>query len=332
MRRIFIDGTIRQMAKDFRTDLCNSSYGRITPLSGLIRLKNILADANQIDYVEAIISNWDDLIIAEPDTYITEWEPLFDSIIPKAQIETATYETTETDNQGNTQKVTHTFYKSVVAAMRYDYVQDTVYPKYMSKLHIKTCVYCNAQYAISVEGYINYELDHALPKSKYPYLCTTFMNLQPSCSRCNKSKSNKEEDATRTLFRLYTTKQNDIDPMQLRLDSASLAKNLSDPKQKLSINFSCINDTKLEKGQNEFFHIKKLYQAHTDVAEEIVWKSRVYDSIALDNYKKTFTKLGFTESQFRRFILGNYAEKEDVHMRPLAKLIQDIAKQLKFKI
>ena len=34
------------------------------------------------------------------------------------------------------------------------------------------------------------------------------------------------------------------------------------------------------------------------------------------------------ESDWNRFVLGNYDREEDIHKRPLAKLVQDVAKQL----
>ena len=104
-------------------------------------------------------------------------------------------------------------YELIVDVMEYNKVRKEVLPKYVNKLNIKTCVYCNAQFAITtliedvrekimlgkpgrpkkaiviphLGGY--YEMDHNKPKSKYPYLCTNFYNLQPCCSSCNKRKS-----------------------------------------------------------------------------------------------------------------------------------------------
>lgn len=41
-----------------------------------------------------------------------------------------------------------------------------------------------------------------------------------------------------------------------------------------------------------------------------------------------FSLLFPTDKDFNRFLLGNYDSPEDIHRRPLAKLIQDIARQL----
>lgn len=98
------------------------------------------------------------------------------------------------------------FFELVVDAMRYDKVQKDIMPKYIKEMGIKTCSYCNAQFATTASlqeikyapkgkftvKSVNtscYELDHNKAKSLYPYLCTNFYNLQPSCSSCNRRKN-----------------------------------------------------------------------------------------------------------------------------------------------
>lgn len=58
------------------------------------------------------------------------------------------------------------------------------------KLGIKACVYCNASYTVATDDdRATFQIDHSYPKSKYPFLCTSFFNLQPSCMHCNQIKS-----------------------------------------------------------------------------------------------------------------------------------------------
>ncbi len=74
--------------------------------------------------------------------------------------------------------------------MRYDAVQSTEIRPYMKKLGIKACVYCNAAYAVATDdNKATFQVDHYYPKSKYPFLCTSFFNLFPSCMHCNQIKS-----------------------------------------------------------------------------------------------------------------------------------------------
>jgi len=195
-------------------------------------------------------------------------------------------------------------------------------------------VYCNAQYAFSVagrNGYHNYELDHYKPKSLYPYLCTTFMNLQPSCSTCNRKKSDGVPSLDEEIFQLFVKESavKSESPVRFRLDNAGVVKYILELKVKsLKIDFSCPDNPKLEKGYNHYFKTNTMYQAHTDIAEELIWKSRIYSKVVIEDYQRLFAGLGFKERDFQRFILGNYDQTEDILKRPLSKMTQDIAEQL----
>lgn len=337
MKHIFITDKLQEKAKLFRKQLERGLRGNYnSPMQMLSALWNDLPDGSDEErYVELIQQKWQDLIIAEPSAFdgiIEEFEQIIsgDEIkdrrvqMPVRNKETGAIEKYEDKR----------FYPLIVDAMRYDYVQSTIYPTFMRELGIRSCVYCNAQYAFSVAGhggYQNYELDHYKPKSIYPYLCTTFMNLQPSCSACNRKKSNKLPKDDEELFQLFVRKEDvrSESPVAFELNSASLATYMADPKhESLKIDFSCPGNPKLEKGFNEFFKISTLYQAHTDVAEELIWKSRIYNRVVVEDYKRLFKQLGFRDSDFKRFILGNYDTVENIHKRPLSKMTQDIAKQL----
>ncbi len=69
---------------------------------------------------------------------------------------------------------------------------NTEYPKmdnskFLRRLEIDTCPYCNRNYiySLSKSSKIKPELDHFYPKSKYPFLGLSFYNLIPSCQTCN---------------------------------------------------------------------------------------------------------------------------------------------------
>ena len=97
----------------------------------------------------------------------------------------------------------------------------------------------------------------------------------------------------------------------------------------LKILFDYPGNPNLKNGYENFFQISTLYQAHKDVAEELIWKQKIYNQVIRDIYKDQFKALGFKDIHFNRFILGNYDNADDIHKRPLSKMVQDIAKQLK---
>jgi hypothetical protein len=193
----------------------------------------------------------------------------------------------------------------------------------IKEIGIKTCVYCNAQLALTIDlrritrgkrkgDYIrkgNFELDHFYPKSKYPFLATSFYNLIPCCSNCNKSKSDNESN-----FHLYT--END------ELESFMLSD--------LAIKFESTNgDEELLTNHQELFRISEIYDTQKDIAEELIHKSKAYTCAYKKSLVRGFKSIFPDIAIIDRLIVGNYTEPNDIHKRPLSKFTQDIARQLK---
>ncbi|WP_286733048.1 MULTISPECIES: HNH endonuclease [Sphingobacterium] len=216
-----------------------------------------------------------------------------------------------------------TFYSYVTSAMRYDAVRDKEFLPFIKQLGLRSCVYCNASYALSIHldknNFGKFELDHFKPQSKYPYLCTNFYNLAPCCSNCNKYKTNNDSE-----FFLYTTDPTTIDHFDFKLDKHSIIKYmLSQDSETLKIKFSA----RFHNGHDRLFKIQSTYDTLKDVAEELIWKSKIYNSSYLKSLEDGFDRK-FLTGNFYRFLLGNYDRPSDIHKRPLSKMIQDIAKQL----
>lgn len=314
MYRILITQHINDLAESMREQLTKYTINPIQKLEGLI---SDLSNDTQRQYVQHIIDNWDKLIVAKLDD-ITGFINSFEDIIPTEQIKN------ETITLGGKDYLD----KAIVDAMMYNKVQDKIYPSFMQELGIKACVYCNAQYAFASPhgSYRNYELDHLYPKDKYPYLCTSFFNLQPCCSHCNKTKKDKTSSSAFNLFTMQPCEQN---PMQLTLESSSIVKYIvSLNPSVLKIKFDS-SDTALKTCHEDMFKISKLYEGHTDVAEELIWKKLAYNPTYISAYRLIFKALRLSQTDVERFILGNYSREEDIHKRPLSKMTQDIAKQLK---
>lgn len=229
-------------------------------------------------------------------------------------------------------KETKSFPDWIVWAMRYEDVRDEPYlMEHFRKEDIKTCVYCNAQFAVTVDEssgkYIaNYELDHNVPKSIYPFLCTNFFNLVPCCGQCNKNKSDKD-----LKFKLYTKEGENLDEFVFSLDDAHLGEYLTTfQRDNIIVEFNGRNARAQEVSEkfNEELHIEDLYNEHKDVVEELLWKYVIYNPSYLNALSSQFNKGFLGNGDFKRFILGSYYSPKDVFRRPLAKLIQDISEQI----
>lgn len=223
--------------------------------------------------------------------------------------------------------------------LNYQKKRDNFYPKYFQQIGIKSCIYCNSQLTVTIEKTIHlktkvnnefiakFQVDHFYPKDKYPYLSISLYNLYPTCASCNNAKK-----VTEVNFKLY---ENNILPSRYKfiLDLKSKAtflttRNLNDiefkfvdpdkPDAKLVVNGS-FEDT---------FQINGIYKTQKDVAEEIILKSQIYNKAYKKKLIKSFPHIFSNQNLGNRIILGNYCEPEEIHKRPLAKFMQDIARDV----
>ncbi|GAA0722234.1 HNH endonuclease domain-containing protein [Aquimarina litoralis] len=330
MRKIKITDSLRKGVENFNTNLFTNTRTASfeKPIDRLNKLihKIKLNKHNQFKlYVEKIINEYGDILNADPSkmkSLISE----FDLILDNSQL----------TRKINSKK--YSFHEEVVHAMRYEDLRDKEFPEYLLNSDIRTCVYCNSQSTLSIQP-IYYkkekkkrkkilaklQLDHYHPKSKYPFLCTSFFNLYPTCANCNLAKG--KDDAK---FELYTIDDN-LDIFQFWIDDKSIIDYwlLHDPKV-LKIYLDTIDgDFELLQNHNDLFQIQKIYDAQIDVGEELVWKHKANPETYRKLLNKTFNKIFHDKSLIDRMIIGNYSKPEEVHKRPMAKYTQDIARQLK---
>lgn len=246
------------------------------------------------------------------------------------------------------------FANHIVKAMDYDGVRDAVFREYMldPAIGIKTCVYCNAQYALTtllepaltrtsirkIKGRgrrpnphparygATYELDHNLPKDDYPYLCTNFYNLQPCCGACNRHKNDNAVE-----FSVYYWDKENPKPLQFELSAKDIIKfrqkNKCDGLK--PILKSSTADTSLVDAFNKAFSIDAVYSLHTDEVQELLWRHKIYSTSGVAALQASYSHLFADGFDADRFILGTYTSDTDAHKRPLTIMKQDIIKQIK---
>jgi hypothetical protein len=236
------------------------------------------------------------------------------------------------------------FHTAITAAMRYEDLRDREYLVLAERLGIKNCIYCHAQLALVVvdEYYINanqrrniqpgdprsrrglLQLDHRYPKSQFPFLCTSFYNLYPTCANCNIAKSK-----SKSYFDLYA-KENDLEVFKFSLDSSSLAKYLTNwNTQDLIIKVNPLGNRREAKSYLEMFDIQEIYDTQKDLVEELIHKRVAYTHPYKKRLVKDFKALFPDPQMLDRMIIGNYAKPEEVLKRPMAKFVQDIAVDIK---
>lgn len=297
-----------------------------------------------IVYLDKLIKEYREIILSKPGT--KEWidyEDKFRNLLCDEQLSFIVEYTTYT-KKGKAKKHKTKFFELLVKIMGYETIQSKVFPKVIEDLEIKTCVYCNTQYAIVANSKTSlFQLDHYLPKSKFPYLCTSFYNLQPCCGSCNQIKNNTDiRFGARKEYNLSIW-QSPIDTRHedhffFHIDDVKLTKYLlaasSHNKWLLELKYSsraCApkEELCLLNKQEEKFHITEQYNKLLDVVEETVWKHQIYSHGYMSSLNNAFGIL-FPDkiSQIRRLITGTYDCNDNIYKRPLTKMIQDVWDQL----
>ena len=278
----------------------------------------IIQKATIRDYIQLLIRRYESLQLMHPKRFNTEIQR-FENIIGRNFINRKLF---------YKKKIHNSLAAQIINALGYGTARKKAYPESARELKIKSCVYCNANYAISDnknEGF--YELDHWKPKTMYPYLCTSFYNLQVSCGPCNKRKSNCDDKKffrlwcepgkkNRKAFKFFMSQAN-IALYWVKCDSTLIDLKLGVEK---------MNDLVLMDGAENKFHLSKRYKEHHDEAEEVLWKAKAFSRGYFDSLLGGLPDLIASESDRKRFILGTYPDGDDIHQRPLSLMKQDVGK------
>lgn len=221
-------------------------------------------------------------------------------------------------------------HEAIVLAMRYDDLREIEFPRFLAKMDIKTCVYCHSQSTLVVnrdkrKWRALLQLDHKHAKSKFPFLCTTFFNLYPICANCNLSKSDKP-----TSFELYVA-HDELDLFRFGIEKKSIIKYWkSGQADQLQIKMDVLQgNSKSLEAYNKMFNITEIYNQHKDIAEELIHKADVYNKSYKHTLVDSFTKLFPDQSMINRLLIGNYDKSSDMLKRPMAKFVQEIARDIK---
>lgn len=333
MKKILIDDDLTDLAKEYKS-LLDVNSDNPKPLERLEALKVNLEnlDKKYEEYIDEVIDCYKDhnLIELLPSKFDKIYEDHFSRFHEDDNFSLSRKFTKIKDEEEK--KCTQPFYMHIVNALGYDRVRSNIFPQFMLRLGIRSCVYCNSTFAVATSksnsSYrLTYSLDHYMPKNKYPFLAVSFFNLYPCCQPCNSTKSTKSP-----YWRLYTENPNEgLNPFRFRFKSGTLMKyEISWDNDDLEIEFTNkdgTHDVGAAKKYDDYFHTESLYNNFKPEIEEVLWKRKIYNSTMLDILRTTLPK-EINADDYVRLIIGNYTSEKDILRRPLAKLMQDLAKEI----
>lgn len=189
---------------------------------------------------------------------------------------------------------------------------------------IRVCPYCNRQYItplFTLTSQMRADIDHFLPKSKYPYFSMSLYNLIPVCKSCNSSLKGTKE---------FT--KGDLNPYTDSFDD--YAKFYADISVDKPIHIYINKKDDSSKKINNYLDIFKLelqYNYHINQVEELIYKRLAYsEQFMEDLIKDRFKDSDVTKEDLKEFLIGYKGDKIKINDEPLAKFRRDIAHQLNF--
>ena len=197
--------------------------------------------------------------------------------------------------------------------------------EYIKDLDISVCPYCNRNYILNFKKSKSLEataqLDHFFDKKTYPYFAVSVCNLVPSCQTCNQRKSTQQND----IYHPFVNSFNSDVKFKLKINDTEFYNKTDSIEIKRKI----IENEEKVKSHIETFNIDSLYNEHKDIVLELIQKAQIYNESYIDelmqNYEGTIFK---NREDLMRLITCGYVTDEELHKRPLSKLIKDISEEL----
>lgn len=143
--------------------------------------------------------------------------------------------------------------------------------KFILNLNLKYCPYCGETLILPIQKeitdgvtYIKPQIDHFLPKYKYPFLAMNFYNLIPCCSGCNMSPNKGRQDPLgddgthRKILQPYEFNSEafsfdyEFDPLDI----------FDENRYRVLIDYK--GNTDLEEGFTKIIYIENLYKTKND--------------------------------------------------------------------
>ncbi|MGB1204568.1 MAG: hypothetical protein ACPG5B_02910 [Chitinophagales bacterium] len=201
------------------------------------------------------------------------------------------------------------------------------------QLNIKTCVYCNTQFAhvLKLENAKikrTYQIDHFFPQVDYPYFALSFYNLIPSCGTCNGGKGDNNVNADFHPYKfdfdkeaVFSVDEESVIDFILGSDQTKLEIDIKPRSEK---------DKKDIEAYVDDFKLKEVYANHTDIVTELYQKKYHYPESRKQEISNLLAGAGerLTPEEITRMLRGSYIEREKILQRPLSKLIKDISDEL----
>lgn len=186
---------------------------------------------------------------------------------------------------------------------------------------LQICPYCGMEY-IKPTNRSKKQIDHFLPKRKYPFLSLCYYNLIPSCDICNESPNKGAKDPIEKVFdgksimHPYCFKESKV-RFHLTFNGAEM---YDTSNFNLKVGFS---EAKYRDGYVDFFDVIDRYETHSEEAAQDYRRLMnikalpFYDNLGIDDVRKHLFAYGMGKDNPQDQLL--YKMRNDIFKQILGK-------------
>lgn len=225
-----------------------------------------------------------------------------------------------------------TVFKNVINKIFYYESQDKwkAY-SFVGGFDIDTCPYCNRNYITTLgsdnDKFFRADIDHYLPKSKYPYLRLSFYNLVPSCEICNRRA--KKDKSMSLSDSIYPYKEGFGEEAKFNYFPKNYKGLVGLGKPKIGFDFSGdAKKIKRIKKNIEVFRLEEQYSTQKLELNHLLQVKEAFPDSYIENLIKNYPDLNLTKEQAYYYLFGIHLREEEDENQPLSKFKRDILKNL----
>lgn len=204
------------------------------------------------------------------------------------------------------------------------------------KLNIRTCLYCNRNYTLTVDkktgvsGKITRpEFDHFFDQDDYPLLALSIYNLIPSCKTCNSTLKHTKKFTLPDYVHPY------LDNCILYYNYEYLPYEVSailggSSNLGVQLKATGINTDIIKKIDNSsaVFKLNEIFSAHSEELKDLFDIRHRFSERYFQELVETYQRLDLEVDDIYRIIFGTYSQEADFSKRPFSKLKKDILMEL----
>lgn len=206
---------------------------------------------------------------------------------------------------------------------------------FLQALSLDVCPYCNREYIFKFEDTKKNEariiasLDHYYDKDSYPFLSISLFNLIPACHNCNSKFKHTKDFYQDKHLHPYEDDFNTRAKFEYTINDNNSQYSFFS-KERIALGLRPLNQDDISTQKTiDTFRLEDLYQNHKDIVLELIQKREIYPDSYIDELVQKYEGTLFNNREdILRLITCGYVNDEDIHKRPLSKLIKDISEEL----